>query len=136
MAPISRSENMRRIRSKDTSPEMTVRKLLHALGYRYQLHRKDLPGKPDIVFPARRKVVFVHGCFWHQHSACVDGHVPKQNLAYWGPKLHRNKVRDVESQRALEEAGWSSLVIWECEVEHGAKLQSDLVAFLGAPRQQ
>lgn len=125
-----RSENMRRIRGKDTKPEMTLRRLVHGLGYRYRLHRANLPGKPDLVFPARRKVIFVHGCFWHSHG-CKLSHCPKSNLEYWGPKLERNKARDEESRAALEGAGWGVLVVWECELHEPAKLITGLRSFLG-----
>jgi DNA mismatch endonuclease (patch repair protein) len=99
---------MSRIRSRDTKPEMIVRRLLHAAGYRYRLHTKDLPGKPDVVFKRRRKVVFVHGCFWHQHDRedCLDGRRPKSNTSYWHAKLERNVERDQEHIRRLHELGW------------------------------
>ena len=127
---------MARIRSKDMKPEIVVRKLVHALGYRFRLHRKDLPGKPDLVFGPKRKVIFVHGCFWHQHAEeeCLDGRVPKSRLEYWGPKLRRNVERDVQSQRALEKSGWGVLVIWECETKEMDALRARLRNFLGAPR--
>lgn len=108
---ISRSENMRRIRSKDTRPEMAVRRIVHGLGYRYRLHRKDIPGKPDLVFPRHRKVIFVHGCFWHQHPGCQDGRLPKSNTSYWGPKLKRNVERDKTALAELSSLGWEVLVI-------------------------
>ncbi|WP_259397709.1 very short patch repair endonuclease, partial [Burkholderia cepacia] len=111
---MSRSDNMRRIRSKDTAPEMAVRRLTHGLGYRYRLHRKDIPGKPDLVFPARRKVIFIHGCFWHQHPGCREGRPPKSNAAYWLPKLERNQQRDKAALEKLAALGWNALVIWEC----------------------
>src|SRR5690606_35867793 len=112
-----RSANMRAIRSKHTSPELKVRKLVHSLGYRFRLHRSDLPGKPDLVFPARRKVIFVHGCFWHQHPkrACLDSRLPKSNLDYWAPKLKRNVKRDKTNLVALRRMGWDAIIIWECE---------------------
>jgi DNA mismatch endonuclease, patch repair protein len=114
-----RSENMRQIRSRDTKPEMLLRSLLHRHGYRFRVHRKDLPGKPDIVFPGRRKVIFVHGCFWHQHSDCREGRIPGSRQEYWGPKLRRNQQRDAIVQRALRDDGWHVLVIWECEFAKG-----------------
>lgn len=101
---MNRSENMRRIRSKDTAPEMAVRSLAHRLGYRYRLHRKDIPGKPDLVFPGRRKVIFIHGCFWHQHPGCREGRPPKSNTAYWLPKLERNMERDKDALARLAAA--------------------------------
>lgn len=126
---MNRSENMRAIRSKDMLPEVTVRRLVHKLGYRFRLHRKDLPGKPDLVFVRRRKVIFVHGCFWHSHG-CKNGHVPKSNVEYWVPKLERNAERDKKSLAALTAGGWKPLVIWECEMQNKAKLEKRVVKFL------
>lgn len=131
---MNRSENMRRIRSKDTAPEMAVRSLAHRLGYRYRLHRKDIPGKPDLVFPGRRKVIFIHGCFWHQHPGCREGRPPKSNTAYWLPKLERNMERDKDALARLAAAGWDVLVIWECETKDAEILARTLTGFLGAPR--
>lgn len=108
----SRSELMSRVRSKDTKPELIVRKALHARGFRYRLHVKDLPGKPDLVFPSRKAVIFVHGCFWHGHEGC--GRMPKSRQEFWGPKIERNKERDREAIEALLEAQWRVLVVWEC----------------------
>lgn len=121
VTPKRRSEIMSGIRSKGMKPEMTVRRLLHAMGYRFRLHRRDLPGKPDLVFPGRRKVIFVHGCFWHQHGApgCKIARRPKSNQEYWLPKLDRNAARDAEHQASLRGQGWDVLVIWECEVNAG-----------------
>ena len=130
---MNRSENMRRIRSTDTAPEMAVRHLAHGLGYRYRLHRKDIPGKPDLVFSGRRKVIFVHGCFWHQHPGCREGHPPKSNAPYWLPKLKRNIERDKAALAQLAAAGWDVLVIWECETQDGEALAKTLKGFLGAP---
>ncbi|HDR9076999.1 DNA mismatch endonuclease Vsr [Burkholderia cenocepacia] len=110
----SLSERMRRIRSRDTAPEWIVRRTLWRMGYRYRLHVKSLPGTPDIVFARRRKAVFVHGCFWHQHG-CSLTNLPKTNIDYWHPKLHRNIERDAAAMLQLEKAGWSVLVVWECE---------------------
>jgi DNA mismatch endonuclease (patch repair protein) len=120
---------MRAIRSKDMAPEVAVRKLVHRLGYRFRLHRKDLPGKPDLVFPSRRKVIFVHGCFWHCHN-CGEAHIPKSNRAYWGPKLERNRLRDAKHIEALAIAGWQSLVVWECETSEEEALKRRIVEFL------
>src|SRR5690606_33231808 len=131
---MNRSENMRRIRSKNTAPEMAVRSLAHRLGYRYRLHRKDIPGKPDLVFPGRRKVIFIHGCFWHQHPGCREGRPPKSNTAYWLPKLERNMERDKDALARLAAAGWDVLVIWECETKDAEALARTLTGFLGAPR--
>jgi len=121
---------MRRIRNKGMAPEMKVRRLAHNLGYRYRLHRKDLPGKPDLVFPGRRKVIFVHGCFWHQHQECRDGRPPKSNQSYWQPKLERNTERDARVQAELAEAGWDVLVIWECETKDAQLMKQRLCDFL------
>lgn len=128
---VRRSANMSRIRSNDTKPEMVVRRLAHSLGYRFRLHRKDLPGKPDLVFPARRKVIFVHGCFWHQHPECREGRMPGTNRDYWVPKLTRNIDRDSSAQSALTELGWQAIVIWECETTNLKALSSRLRTFLG-----
>jgi len=133
LTPAQRSENMRRIKSKDMKPEMTVRSLVHALGYRYRLHRSDLPGKPDLVFSPRRKVIFVHGCFWHGHDnpGCVDGQRrPKSNLDYWLPKLARNQQRDQARIAELGQLGWSAMVIWECETRDSTSLAERLRHFL------
>lgn len=123
---------MRAIKSKDTAPELTVRRLAHAMGYRFRLHRKDLPGKPDLVFPKRRKVIFVHGCFWHQHSLerCLDGRRPKSNTGYWDAKLARNVARDAHNQITLEALGWDVLVLWECETAKTEDLRKTLGDFL------
>jgi DNA mismatch endonuclease, patch repair protein len=126
-----RSANMRRIRSKNTSPELALRRFLHGLGYRFRLHRKDLPGQPDLIFPGRRKVIFVHGCFWHQHPSCREGRIPGSRIEYWEPKLKRNQTRDAATQRLLKEQGWRVLVIWECELTDLKSLRSRLKRFLG-----
>ena len=112
---MDRSENMRRIRSGGTLPELRVRRALHSLGYRFRLHRKDLPGKPDIVLPRHKVIVFVHGCFWHQHAGCIDGKLPKTRQEYWLPKLRRNVERDQQVQNALRELGWTVVTVWDCE---------------------
>lgn len=114
-----RSWNMSRIRSKGMKPEMIVRRLVHGMGYRYRLHRNDLPGKPDLVFGPRRKAIFVHGCFWHQHSdpACKIARIPKSKLDYWTPKLSRNVERDWQHQAQMEDQGWRVLTVWECETK-------------------
>lgn len=132
VSPDRRSENMRRIRSKDTRPEMLVRRLVFALGYRYRLHYGKLPGKPDLVFPGRRKVIFVHGCFWHQHDDpdCPIRRQPQSNLDYWQDKLRKNRERDVRNQLALRENGWDILVIWECQLKDREQLETRLRRFL------
>ena len=123
---------MRRIRSKDTKPEMLVRRLIHGMGFRYRLHGLDLPGKPDLVFTSRRKVIFVHGCFWHMHGdpCCPDRREPQSNQEYWKPKLARNRRRDAEHLAALETIGWSVLTVWECETRDVPTLAASVRAFL------
>lgn len=132
---MNRSENMRAIRSKNTKPEMAVRSLIHRLGYRYRLHRSDLPGKPDLVFPALHKVVFVHGCFWHSHG-CKSGLIPNTNQDFWLPKLNQNKMRDRKNLKALSNLGWSSLVIWQCELKDSSSLSIKIKGFLGRRARQ
>ncbi|MGH9449986.1 MAG: very short patch repair endonuclease [Terriglobia bacterium] len=127
-----RSANMRRIGSKNTKPELLVRRLIHGLGFRYRLHRADLPGKPDIVFSAPRKVIFVHGCFWHQHGLCADSHVPKSRRSYWMPKLQNNRRRDIENYRRLRTLEWKYLVVWECETQNLKQLTKKVGSFLRA----
>ena len=130
---VRRSENMKRIRSTETRPEIQVRKLVRSLGYSgYRLHRKDLPGKPDIAFIGRKKAIFVHGCFWHQHPdpGCLDGRLPKSRQDYWLPKLERNQKRDATAFNQLTEAGWTVLVIWECELRRETELSKRIQKFL------
>ncbi len=122
---------MRAIRSKGMRPELAVRSLVHRLGYRFRLHREDLPGKPDLVSAARRKVIFVHGCFWHSHG-CKLSHTPKSNAAYWGPKLERTKARDRKNNEKLIAAGWKPLVIWECATADERALSKRVKRFLGS----
>ena len=136
LTALQRSERMGRIRGKNTKPELLVRRLAHRLGYRYQLHRKDLPGTPDLVFPARRKVIFVHGCFWHQHANCATWRVPKSKQDFWVPKLNQNVARDLGHQAKLKEIGWDVLVIWECEIKDPGKITQRLREFLGEPGKQ
>lgn len=126
---MDRSQMMAAVRSKDTAPEMIVRRLVHSLGYRYRLHQRDLPGKPDLVFRAKRKVVFVHGCFWHQHG-CKGSHLPKSNQTYWKPKLERNRERDAEHIEELRGSGWKCLVLWECELVDVVRLSRRICKFL------
>ena len=128
---IDRSGIMRAVKSTDTQPEITIRRLVHGLGYRHRLHRSDLPGKPDLVFAGRRKVVFVHGCFWHGHDCKRGARAPVANATYWQKKIERNRARDLRNQIALSQAGWSTLVIWECEIKD-ATLECRLRRFLGS----
>jgi DNA mismatch endonuclease (patch repair protein) len=125
-----RSEVMRAIKGKDTQPEITVRKLVHGMGYRYRLHRRDLPGRPDLVCAGSRKVIFVHGCFWHGHT-CKGGHLPKSNSAYWTAKIDRNCRRDARAMRQLRAAGWGVMTIWECQVGKLEVLKRRIARFLG-----
>jgi DNA mismatch endonuclease, patch repair protein len=128
--PEQRSRNMSGIRGKDTKPEKIVRTLLHRLGYRYRLHRRDLPGKPDLVFAGQRKVIFVHGCFWHMHD-CHKGAVkPATNSEFWQKKRKGNCDRDEKTLKALAAAGWKAFIVWECETRNGAELQTRLEEFL------
>jgi DNA mismatch endonuclease (patch repair protein) len=124
------SERMARIRKVDTKPELAVRRIVHAMGYRFRLHVRGLPGNPDIVLPRHRKIIFVHGCFWHRHD-CPDGRkLPSSKPEYWGPKLERNRHRDEESIMQLSELGWRVLVIWECEIRDADALRSIIYDFL------
>jgi DNA mismatch endonuclease, patch repair protein len=132
---LSLTERMQRIRKTDTKPEMIVRRLIHALGYRYRLHQSNLPGTPDIVFSRCRKVILVHGCFWHRHD-CADGRkLPSSKPEYWRPKLDRNRRRDEACVAQLHELGWGVLVVWECETRNGKRLRETIAKFLG-PREQ
>jgi DNA mismatch endonuclease (patch repair protein) len=130
LTPQQRSLNMQAIRQKNTKPEMAVRRHAHQMGYRFRLHTPALPAKPDLVFPSRKKVILVHGCFWHGHN-CVDGHVPKTRVNYWGPKLKRNKERDSSNKRRLQMLGWKVLVIWECQTRDAGWLRHRIKEFLG-----
>src|SRR6266446_9846787 len=121
---------MSRIRSRDTNPELVVRKALTDLGYRFRLHRKDLPGKPDIVLPKYRTAIFVHGCFWHQHAGCIDCSDPKTNSKYWRPKLLGNVQRDRKHRRRLRQLGWIPVVIWECQARRRVELRNRLARTL------
>ena len=121
---------MRRIRKIDTTPERVVRRLVHGLGFRFRLHRRDLPGTPDLVLPRLRSAILVHGCFWHQHAGCRLARLPKSRPEYWLPKLKRNQERDVAARSELQAKGWEILVVWECETEDAAGLRQRLAAFL------
>lgn len=129
-SPEKRSAVMRRVKGRDTTPELTVRRLLTGLGARYRLHRADLPGKPDIVMPGRRLVLFVHGCFWHGHDCARGARVPKANRDYWLGKVARNRERDVRHRAALEAAGWRVETVWECELKDEAALTARLETML------
>lgn len=120
---------MQQVKSKDTQPEKTVRSLLHRLGYRFRLHRKDLPGTPDIVFPSRRLVLFVHGCFWHGHG-CRIGQLPKSRIDYWQPKIEANRTRDLRNETALAAAGWRVAIVWQCELADLGSLETRLKGLL------
>ena len=136
LTPEKRSAIMSAIRSKNTKPEVKVRHALHRLGYRFQIHDRRLPGKPDIVFTKRRKIIFIHGCYWHQHADpnCRDTKKPTSNLDYWLPKLDRTNARDKQQQNALNQMGWKILVLWECEVSTDRQIEQRLVTFLGPRR--
>lgn len=123
---------MSKVRSADTGLEMVVRRLVHGMGYRYRLHRKDLPGKPDLVFPSRKKVIFIHGCFWHRHDdpGCRLARLPKTRLDFWLPKLSANKERDARTIERLAALGWGVMTIWECEVRETEALQRRISEFL------
>jgi DNA mismatch endonuclease (patch repair protein) len=125
-----RSDVMRRVRAKDTGPERVVRRLVSYLGFRYRLHGKKLPGKPDLVFSSRRSVIFVHGCFWHRHTRCALARIPKSRIAFWREKLEGNRRRDVVKQREIRRMGWKVLVVWECQLKHEQRLLRKLRSFL------
>lgn len=129
----ARSARMALIRSRDTAPEMIVRRALHALGYRFRLHRKDLPGTPDVVLTRHKVAVFVHGCFWHGHDCPRGAREPRQNADYWRRKRARNAERDSSAVAKLQDLGWRVLVIWECQVRGGAQLMEKLSGFLSDP---
>jgi DNA mismatch endonuclease (patch repair protein) len=127
-----RSKVMAKVRSKDSRPELLVRGLIYAMGYRYRLHAKDLPGRPDIVFRRSGKVIFVHGCFWHRHESCSLARMPKSRLDFWEPKLEANKQRDVRNKRLLTREGWKVLTIWECQLKDTGRLERTIRRFLDA----
>lgn len=127
-----RSEIMARVHAKNSRPELFVRKLVFGLGYRYRLHANDLPGHPDLVFRRLRKVIFVHGCFWHRHTSCALARLPKSRLDFWVPKLEGNKKRDEKNRRALAKGGWKVLTIWECQIRGAGKLATRVRRFLDA----
>ncbi|QDI79794.1 DNA mismatch endonuclease Vsr [Methylorubrum populi] len=131
LTPSERSALMSRIGPGNTKPELIVRRLAHALGYRFRLHRKDLPGSPDLVFPSRHKVVFVHGCFWHRHPGCRRASMPNTHRDFWDAKFTRNVERDARKERELRQTGWDVLTIWECETRDVERLATILRDFLG-----
>ena len=135
MTSAERSERMSRVRNKDTKPELRVRHLVSAMGYRYRLQYKKVPGRPDLAFPGRRKAIFVHGCFWHRHpdQSCPLARLPKSRLDFWLPKLEGNRSRDLRKEQELRERGWSLHVVWECQLRDEEKLRENLRAFLGPP---
>ena len=133
LTKLERSERMGRVRGVDTGPEITVRRLVHKLGFRFRLHGKDLPGRPDLVFPRLRSVIFVHGCFWHRHPnpSCKLARLPKSRVDFWKPKLTANRQRDLRNEAALMTAGWRVLIVWECELKDKEQLENKLREFLG-----
>ena len=133
LTPAQRSANMARIRGKDTKPEIQVRRMLHALGYRFRLHRRDLPGRPDIVLPGRRAAVLVHGCFWHGHPGCRDCVIPATRTEWWTAKIDGNRRRDARNIRRLRGLGWSVTVVWECSLRRPDAVSRRLQRFLGPP---
>lgn len=130
VSPEKRSRMMAGIKGKDTKPELVVRKLVHGMGFRYRLHRKDLPGSPDLVFPRLKKVIFVHGCFWHRHPGCRFAYTPKSNTRFWQDKLEGNVRRDALASAALDALGWEVLIVWECEVSDLSALTRKVNLFL------
>lgn len=132
-SPESRSALMARIGGKNTAPELLVRQLLHSMGYRFRLHRRDLPGTPDIVLPSRKKAIFVNGCFWHAHG-CRIGKPPKSRTEFWLPKLERNRMKDSRNRRDLRAMGWDVLTVWQCQTLSQKRLANRLCSFLGTPR--
>ncbi len=133
MSAAQRSRTMSRVRAQHTKPELAVRRLLFAEGYRYRLHRKDLPGSPDIVFPSRKKVVFVHGCFWHRHQSCRLATTPKSRAEFWSRKFSANIERDNRNHAELIRLGWEVRIVWQCELNDAATLRQQLRLFLGPP---
>lgn len=130
LSPSQRSERMSRIRARDSAPEVRLRRLVHAMGFRYRLHVKDLPGTPDLVFPSRRAVIFMHGCFWHRHKGCKLARLPKSRLDFWEIKLEENRRRDLLNRRKLRSLGWRVLVVWECELRDPESVSRVVADFL------
>lgn len=127
-----RSWNMSRIRSSDTAPEISVRSLLHSLGYRFRLHRTDLPGTPDILLPRYKTAILVHGCFWHRHAGCKYAYIPKSRIDFWNAKFQRNMTHDQKVERQLKDLGWSVLIVWECEIHDKEQLSFRLTSHLNS----
>jgi len=134
LTPKERSQRMALIRARDTKVEMVVRRLVHKMGYRYRLYYQKLPGKPDLAFPVRHKVIFIHGCFWHGHKGCAKFRLPKSRLKYWLPKIRRNQQRDKDCIEKLQHSNWSVLIIWECELPALPSLAVRIKKFLGPER--
>lgn len=132
LSPAARSERMGRVRAKNTKPELAVRRIVHGMGFRYRLHDKQLPGSPDLVFRGRRKVIFVHGCFWHRHPdpICKLARMPKSRQEFWGPKLEGNRERDARTCDQLDQQGWEQMVVWECECGQTEQTKNKIRAFL------
>lgn len=137
-APLTRSEVMARVKSKDTKPELRLRRALHAAGLRYRLQAKELPGRPDVVFRRAKLAVFVHGCFWHRHPECEHARMPKSRLDFWKPKLTANAERDARQRSELEDTGWTVVTVWECEVRNDAALSRavELIKSLAGKRRR
>lgn len=126
-----RSRRMAMVRGKDTKPELVVRRMIHGLGYRYRLHVSGLPGRPDLVFGSRKKVIFVHGCFWHRHAGCYRTRTPKSRVDFWQAKFQENVARDRRNKVWLTRQGWKYLIVWECETENSERVKKKVVKFLG-----
>lgn len=131
LSTAARSRMMSGIKGKNTKPELLVRRAAHALGYRFRLHRRDLPGSPDLVFPSRKLCLFVHGCYWHRHEGCKYCYEPKSNVEFWAEKFRKNVERDKRVQGELEEMGWKVAILWECQVADPVALEASLRSFLG-----
>jgi DNA mismatch endonuclease, patch repair protein len=130
LSPSQRSRVMARIHGRNTQPELAIRSIVHRMGYRYRLHVRALPGCPDLVFPKYKAAMFVHGCFWHQHRNCPRARKPRSNIAFWSRKLSKNALRDRRHLKALQELGWKTLVIWQCEIKNFEKVAKTVRRFL------
>lgn len=136
LTPKERSERMARVLGKGTKPEMNLRRLVHGMGFRYRLHSKALPGKPDMVFPGRKAVIFMHGCFWHRHPGCKLARMPKSRIDFWKEKLEANSQRDLQNQERLRNMGWRVLVIWECQLRDTNEISRIVREFLSNQRER